>query len=144
MAVLTELERVVRLRNSVVPFQRGDIVNIQCDNFTRTLLHARFTRLFRVRLRCLEFGLVDAQPELFRHQTREVDRESIRVVQPPYVLARELFLAGLQRLLRVLLEQLLSTIECARERLLFLVKNLLDLCILLRDLREDVTLNTFC
>ena len=88
----------------------------------------------------LELSLVDAEPELFRHQTSQIDRETVRVVESPDVLSVELLLPGLECLLRVLLEQLLTTIKRTGEGFLLLIEDLLDIRVLLCDLRENRTL----
>ena len=95
-------------------------------------------------MRGLELGLVDSESQLFRHQSGEIDGETIGIVESPDVLAVELLLASLESLLRVLLEKLLATIKCTRERLFLLVKDLLDLRVLLCDLGEDGTLGERC
>ena len=92
-------------------------------------------------MRGLELGLVDSKPQLFRHESGEIDGETIGIVESPDVLAIELLLASFESFLCVLLEKLLATIECTRERLFLFVENLLDLRVLLRDLGEDGALD---
>ncbi len=121
MRGLTELERVVSLGGVCVLLQCSDIVHVERNRLSRTLLHTPLARLLRRCLSGFEFSLVHAQAELLRHETGEVDGEAVRVVQSPDVLAVELLLPGLERLLRVLLEELLAAVERARERLFLLV-----------------------
>jgi hypothetical protein len=93
-----------------------------------------------VSLCLLELGLIDTQSQLLRHETGKIDRETKGVVQPPDVLAVELFDTSLGSAGGELVEELLAAVEGARERLFFLVQDLLDVVVLFGDLGEDISL----
>ncbi len=86
-------------------------MHVKRDDFAGSLLHASLRRLLRGGLRSFELGFVDTQAKLLRHQSREIDWETVGVVQPPHVLAGKLLLTSLEGLLCVLLEELLATIK---------------------------------
>lgn len=103
-------------------------------------LFDRLRSLLRLCLSKFELLLVNGKAELLSHKSGKVHREAVGVVQPPDVLAGELLLATLLGLLDVLVEKFLTTVECSREGLLFLVQDLLDLLDALCQLREDIAL----
>ena len=137
---LTKLGAVVRLGHVCVLLQCSEIVHVKFVPLTALLLDTTFARFLALRLRLFEFGLVDAQPLLLRHDQRQIDREAVCVIQPPDVLSIELLQTLLLGLLCVLLKELLSAIQRPRERLLLFVQDCFDIIDLLCDLREEVAL----
>lgn len=133
---------VISLGNSVVGLESSDIVNVEPDRLSRPLLPHTLARLLALSLCLLKVGLVDLESRLLSHQHGEVDRETIGVVQSPDVDTSELLgtrgLGGGD----IGVEQLLSSVERAGERLLLLVENLLQVGELASDFGEEVTLVT--
>lgn len=59
----------------------------------------------------LELLFIDSKPKLRRHEPCEVDGESVRVIQPPYVCTIELIDTQIFRTCRVLVKELLAPIK---------------------------------
>lgn len=136
----TVLGVVVGLGDRVVLFKSGQVVDIELHNVSGLLLGGTLASLLGVSLCLLELGLIDTQSQLLRHETGKIDRETKGVVQPPDVLAVELFDTSLGSAGGELVEELLAAVEGARERLFFLVQDLLDVVVLFGDLGEDISL----
>lgn len=64
-------------------------MHIQPDTGARLVLSARLTRLETLQPSRLESHLVNLEAPLFRHDLGEIDRETVRVVQPPDVFTTE-------------------------------------------------------
>ena len=86
-------------------------MHIELHNGCRVLVLSGLARLLRPRLRIFELLLVDAQTQFLRHQRRKVHREAVGIVEPPHVLAIELFEVLLLGALRVLVEELLAAVK---------------------------------
>lgn len=115
-------------------------MHVEPNRLPSALLSDSLARLLALRLSLLKVVLVDAQSELFGHEHRQVDGEAVGVVQAPDVGSCEL--GGTRSLggLDVRLEEPLSAIERARERLLLLVEDLLEIFELAVDFGEEVSL----
>jgi signal transduction histidine kinase len=111
-------------------------MNVELHNSAGLFISYTLARLFRCDSRFLELGLVDAQAEFLRHETREIDGETIGVVQTPHVLAAQRILTSRTSLLDALVKKLLTTIQSAGERGFLLVQERLNLVRLLSQFRE--------
>lgn len=137
---LTELVLVVSLGNSVVGLERSEVVNVEANGLSISLLSDTLTSLLTLALRLLESLLVDGKSELLGHEHSQVDGESVGVVEAPNVGSRELLDSRSVGRLDVGLEELLSAVEGARERLLLLIEDLLEVVVLAGDFGEEGTL----
>ena len=86
-------------------------MHIELHNGCRVLVLGSLARLLRPRLRILKLLLVDAQAQFLRHQRCKVHREAVGIVEPPDVLAVQLFEVLLLGALRVLVEELLAAVK---------------------------------
>lgn len=140
--LLTELEAVVCFGHADIGFERSDIVYVQSNSLPIPLLACAFAGFFAGTLRFLKVGLVDGETELLRHQHRQIDRETVGVVESPHIGSSELSLAGGLCCCYISLEELLSTIKRPGERFLLFIQNLLKICKLALNLREEVALRS--
>lgn len=142
MEGLTKLVTVIRLGNGVVGLESSNVVNVEPDRLSHPLLPDTLARLLALSLRLLKVGLVDLESRLLCHQHGEVDGETIGVVQSPDVDTSELLGARGLGSSDVGVEELLSSVERAGERLLLFVEDLLQVGELASDFGEEVTLET--
>jgi hypothetical protein len=136
----TKLVLVISLRDGIVGLEGSEVVNIETNGLTISLLSSTLASLLTLVLRLLERLLVDGESELLGHEHGQVDGESVGVVEAPDIGSRELLGSRSVGSLDVGLEELLSAVEGARERLLLLVEDLLEVVVLASDLGEEGTL----
>lgn len=115
-------------------------MNVETNGLAISLRSSTLASLLTLVLRLLESLLVDGESELLGHEHGQVDGESVGVVEAPDVGSCELLGSRSVGGLDVGLEELLSAVEGARERLLLLVEDLLEVVVLAGDFGEKGTL----
>jgi len=90
-------------------------VNIEFDEIRRSFPQRSFASIFCSSLSSFEFLLIYSQTVFFSHQTRQIDREAVCVVQTPDILSAQLLVSVFFRLGGILFEKLFTSIECSVE-----------------------------
>lgn len=85
--ILTILERVISLGDSVVGLESGKVVNVKLDADSSGGLTTGLTGLQTLQSSLLKVRLVNLQASLLGHDLGEVDGETVSVVQSPNVFA---------------------------------------------------------
>lgn len=132
---------IVSLRHVLILFQRRNVVHVQLDSVLVTGLLIRLARLLGMRLGFFKFLFIDTETELLRHEPGQVDRETVGVVETPDIRTSEYLRTRFLCTSRIPFKELLTAIQCAGERLFFLIENLLDILRLLVKFGEEVALS---
>ena len=113
----------------------SDLVNIELGELLDRLLDG-LGSLSGLLAGLVDLGLIDGEAALLSHKLGEILGETEGVVKPPDISTGKLLLTALDGKSSVLLELLLATVEGNGESNLFLIKDLLDIGLLLHELRE--------
>ena len=132
---LLELGLISGARDVERGLELSDLVNVELGELLDRLLDG-LGSLAGLLTGLVNLGLVDGKAALFSHKLGKILGETESVIKPPDISTGELLVTALDGKSSVLLELLLTAVKGNSESNFLLIKNLLDVGLLLHELGE--------